>query len=319
MSENKRILLLLAINETSYVNKDTSSSSSSAAENSSLIYQDNEPKAKVVGYSSPPPNTSVVKNTHTPKRFRSITRITFISLIKFKGCRSFEPTQHHGRCRNASHFIRHGTNGIRTRYNVQKTSNPLKNPYKLHFLIRFLILCGLASVFSMVLLNKVNVWLANEHAKDGTAPLDRARTSFTECSKRLYPKIRVLINVFVCIKILGVMTSYLIIMSDLMSKVFCFVCPLSSDLIRSPQFWELLMVSVITPICWLKKLDSQKVSSLCAILSALMIICVILSYPLWGEKTHPTGIKPFIFSINFFNVFPTFVFAYTCQQNVILA
>lgn len=63
MSENKRILLLLAINETSYVNKDTSSSS--AAENSSLIYQDNEPKAKIVGYSSPPPNTSVVKNTNT--------------------------------------------------------------------------------------------------------------------------------------------------------------------------------------------------------------------------------------------------------------
>lgn len=170
----------------------------------------------------------------------------------------------------------------------------------------------------MILLNKVSVWLANEHARDGTAPLERAHTSFTECAKKLYPKAVVIINIGVCVNGIGNMISYLIIMSDLMSKVFCFICPLSSDLVRSPQFWELVMLSVIVPVCWLKKLDSQKVSSLCANLSALMIVCVILSYPLWGEKVVHDSPKPFIFSIRFLNVFPTFVFAYTCQQNVII-
>ena len=168
----------------------------------------------------------------------------------------------------------------------------------------------------MILLNRVCNWLAAEDAKDGTAPLDRAHTSFTECARRLYPKVKVIINIGVCIKILGVMTSYLIIMSDLMSKVWCFLCPISNELVRSPQFWELVMICLITPVCWMKKLDSQKVSSFCANLSALMIVCVVLSYPIWGEPMHPTGITPFIFSIRFFNVFPTFVFAYTCQQNV---
>ena len=168
----------------------------------------------------------------------------------------------------------------------------------------------------MILLNRVSNWLAAEHAKDGTAPLDRARTSFSECAKRLYPKAVIIINIGVCINVIGNMISYLIIMSDLMSKVWCFVCPISNELVRSPQFWELVMICLITPVCWMKKLDSQKVSSFCANLSALMIVCVVLSYPIWGEPMHPTGITPFIFSIRFFNVFPTFVFAYTCQQNV---
>ena len=168
----------------------------------------------------------------------------------------------------------------------------------------------------MILLNKVSMWLADEHDKDGTAPLERAHTSFTACAKKLYPKAVIIINIGVCVNGMGNMISYLIIMSDLMSKVFCFVCPLSSDLVRSPQFWELIMLSVVIPVCWMKKLDSQKFSSLCANLSALMIVCVILSYPIWGEMRDDIQTKPFIFSIRFLNVFPTFVFAYTCQQNV---
>lgn len=112
------------------------------------------------------------------------------------------------------------------------------------------------------------------------------------------------------------MISYLIIISDLFQRVWLYFYPMAPELTRSPQFWELVLVVLISPVCWMKKLDSQKISSIGSLSSAIIIVLVIVSFPLWGGNQNPTGICAFRLTTKFFNIFPTFVFAYTCHQNV---
>jgi len=179
-----------------------------------------------------------------------------------------------------------------------------------------IVLFGILSFCSLLLLTRLGDWLAQLQAAEGVAPINHPRTSFHAVAKKLAPWSERLIALAIGIKLVGVMVSYLIIASDLATDLFGWLWPTAPEVLQLPQTHLLIVIACVTPVCWLRTLNAQRYSSMLVLTSVAAITGVILTYPLWGPAVPHRRIALFRVNTRIFSVLPLFIFAFTCHQNV---
>ncbi|KAI0078695.1 vacuolar amino acid transporter 5 [Panus rudis PR-1116 ss-1] len=151
------------------------------------------------------------------------------------------------------------------------------------------------------------------------------RASFFAVAELTFPRAAVFFDAAIAIKCFGVSISYLIIVKSLMPNV---VSALYHDLTSpdtNPPAWALsgrnwisILMIVLFPLSFLRKLDSLRHTSYIALFSvAYLVVIVVVCYffPLEGTQA-PGEIHLIHFTSNFVSTFPVQVFAYTCAQNL---
>ncbi|TCD67972.1 hypothetical protein EIP91_011773 [Steccherinum ochraceum] len=151
------------------------------------------------------------------------------------------------------------------------------------------------------------------------------RASFFAVAEMTFPKAAVFFDAAIAIKCFGVSISYLIIVKSLMPNV---VAALYHDLTSadtnppdwalSGRVWISLLMLILVPLAFLRKLDSLRHTSYVALFSvAYLVVIVVVCYffPLKGTQA-PGEIHWFKISPNFVSTFPVQVFAFTCAQNL---
>ncbi|KAI0306057.1 vacuolar amino acid transporter 5 [Multifurca ochricompacta] len=151
------------------------------------------------------------------------------------------------------------------------------------------------------------------------------RTSFFAVASLTFPRAAVFFDAAIAIKCFGVSSSYLIIIKSLLPNV---VASLYHDLtppdINPPEWalsgrvWISLLMVVLLPLSFLRRLDSLRHTSYIALFScAYLVLIVIVCYfrPLKG-MVPPGEIHLIKFTPSFISTFPIQVFAFTCAQNL---
>ena len=168
--------------------------------------------------------------------------------------------------------------------------------------------------------------------------LERGTSSFYAVSQITYPNAAVLFDLAIALKCFGVAVSYLIILGNLMPGV---VEGMGADVatygfMADRKFWitGFMQVTsafsgalanartarlVVIPLCFLRRLDSLKYTSIVALISIAYLVVLVVAHLAKGDTLpqrgdihifHWQGIVPTLSS------FPLIVFAYTCHQNV---
>jgi len=157
--------------------------------------------------------------------------------------------------------------------------------------------------------------------------LDQAATStgiakpeFYSVCEALLPNSGSFIDVAVLINGFGSAASYLVVVGDSVTQA------LPGLLDR--RVWIVLAIATFSPLCFLRKMDALRVSSLCAVLCLLLISLMILAFGLgWldpcpgreGAGEDPSDCRgPVRYYGSWgraFAVLPLFVNSFTCQQN----
>ncbi|KAH9975741.1 transmembrane amino acid transporter protein-domain-containing protein [Lactifluus volemus] len=151
------------------------------------------------------------------------------------------------------------------------------------------------------------------------------RSSFFAVASLTFPRAAVFFDAAIAIKCFGVSISYLIIIKSLLPNV---VESLYHDLTSpdtNPPAWALsghvwicLVMTVLVPLSFLRRLDSLRHTSYIALFScAYLVLIVIVCYfrPIKGMK--PPGDIHFVkITPSFVSTFPIQVFAFTCAQNL---
>ncbi|KAF8327211.1 transmembrane amino acid transporter protein-domain-containing protein [Cantharellus anzutake] len=150
------------------------------------------------------------------------------------------------------------------------------------------------------------------------------RSSFFAVAQLTYPSFSVLIDAAIAIKCFGVSISYLIIIKGLMPSVvrsLHYVSHSKSELpwwIVSGHFWITVLMSILVPLCFLKRLDSLRHTSYVALFSVVYVVIIVVAChfrPPEGSA-EPGEWHLVHFTPSFISNFPVQVFAFTCAQNL---
>ncbi|KAH7890796.1 vacuolar amino acid transporter 5 [Phlebopus sp. FC_14] len=151
------------------------------------------------------------------------------------------------------------------------------------------------------------------------------RSSFFAVAEITFPQAAVFFDAAIAIKCFGVSISYLIIMKSLMPSV---VASLYHDLTSpttNPPAWALsgrnwitLLMLILVPLSFLRRLDSLRHTSYIAMFSVAYLVVIVITcyfHPLEGAP--PRGEVSLVhFTPAFITTFPVQVFAFTCAQNI---
>lgn len=151
--------------------------------------------------------------------------------------------------------------------------------------------------------------------------LERGGASFFALSQITYPNAAVLFDAAIAIKCFGVGVSYLIIIGDLMPGV---VRGLDNSVGASlylvdRQFWITAFMLVVTPLAFLRRLDSLKYTSIIALVSIGYLFILVVYHFTKGDTMAGRGeirVVKWAGLIPTLESFPVVVFAYTCHQNM---
>lgn len=151
------------------------------------------------------------------------------------------------------------------------------------------------------------------------------RSSFFAVANLTFPRAAVFFDAAIAIKCFGVSISYLIIVKSLLPNVVASLYHDLSSPDTNPPAWALsghiwisLIMVVLVPLSFLRRLDSLRHASLIALFScAYLILIVVLCYfrPIKG-MTPPGEIHLIKITPSFLSTFPIQVFAFTCSQNL---
>lgn len=183
----------------------------------------------------------------------------------------------------------------------------------LGFGVFMIFFCGLASGFGLFLLSRV------------AAEVGR-KSSFYACAKITYPKAALWIDMAIAIKCFGVSVSYLIICGDLLPQVCRSLYSHElhdKSFLASKTVWITICTTIITPIAFLRKLDSLRYTSAFALLGVVYLLVLVVVFfvfpPASGMPYPPVEWKDIVWikiDSHFFANLPIFVFAFTCHQNI---
>lgn len=174
----------------------------------------------------------------------------------------------------------------------------------------FLIIwSSLTSSFGLYLQNKVAKYTQHPTA-----------VSYFSLAQMTYPQLSVVFDSAIAIKCFGVGVSYLVVIGDLMPRIMESLQVNEQSIFAKRNFWiTCFMIFVVSPVSYLKKLDSLKYTSLVALFSVVYLICVVVAHyflhdvPVVNKKIDWVGPVSFNATLS---SFPIFVFAYTCHQNM---
>ncbi|KAI1318109.1 hypothetical protein EDD11_007161 [Mortierella claussenii] len=162
---------------------------------------------------------------------------------------------------------------------------------------------------------------------------DGRSASFFACSKLTWPWAAVIFDLAIAIKCFGVGISYLIIIGDLMPGVVRSLSTMafiaaggdgSGEMdpalwfLVDRRFWITIFMGIITPLSFLKKLDSLKATSALALGAVFYLVFIVIYFFVTPDHPKPPveEIRIIRFSGQFFTTLPIFVFAFTCHQNI---
>lgn len=175
------------------------------------------------------------------------------------------------------------------------------------------ILSGGASAFGLYLLSRA------------ATRTPHRRSSFFAVAELTYPEAAVFFDAAIAIKCFGVSISYLIIIKSLMPSVVAAIHhDIGSPDKRLPDWalsgrvWICLVMLVLLPLSFSRRLDSLRHISFIALFAvAYLVVVVVYGYfnPLEGAP-EPGEIHLVHFTPAFLSTFPVQVFAFTCAQNL---
>ncbi|KAF8141578.1 vacuolar amino acid transporter 5 [Boletus edulis] len=151
------------------------------------------------------------------------------------------------------------------------------------------------------------------------------RSSFFAVSQLTFPQAAVLFDAAVAIKCFGVSVSYLIIIKSLMPNVVASIYhDLTSPDTNPPEWtlsgrnWVILIMMLLAPLSFLRKLDSLRYASYVAMFSVVYLVTIVITCyfrPL--EGVPPAGEIHWIhFKPGFVATLPVQIFSFTCAQNI---
>lgn len=134
-----------------------------------------------------------------------------------------------------------------------------------------------------------------------------------------YPQLTILFDAAITIKCFGVAISYLIVIGDMVPSIVQGL-GYQHPILINRQFWLLISAILLTPLAFLKRMDSLKYTSFMGLLSVLYLVGVSIWNFLKPEAIRPppnAGMEAFeTFSFASLKSFSVFVFSFTCHQNV---
>lgn len=150
--------------------------------------------------------------------------------------------------------------------------------------------------------------------------LDRGSASFFALSQLTYPNAAVIFDAAIAIKCFGVGVSYMIIIGDLMPGVAEGFDSRAVEVafLMNRHFWITAFMLIIIPLCFLRRLDSLKYTSIVALV-AIGYLIVLVVYHFASDQLAPRE-KVRIISwggpVEALSSLPVVIFAYTCHQNM---
>lgn len=144
--------------------------------------------------------------------------------------------------------------------------------------------------------------------------LDDRSTNITSLARESVPRTRFIVDFFVFFKCFGVATSYLIIIRELLPNLVRFV--FDESVLSRPKVALLVFLCCISPITYFRQLKNLKyTSSIGLIAISFILFFSMYNFVKHGTLEHVTLYEPI--SIEWLKGLGTFVFAFTCHQNLI--
>lgn len=143
--------------------------------------------------------------------------------------------------------------------------------------------------------------------------------SFFRLTQLIHPKLSVVFDLAIAIKCFGVGVSYMIVVGDLLPQVFATFTTHKLLLERNLHI-TMVMLFIVSPICFMKRLNSLRKASAVALSSVGYLCCLVVIHFIWPSqeinerrgkvsygfpKDEPTPLT----------TLPIFVFAFTCHHN----
>ncbi|CAB4255901.1 similar to Saccharomyces cerevisiae YER119C AVT6 Vacuolar aspartate and glutamate exporter [Maudiozyma barnettii] len=174
--------------------------------------------------------------------------------------------------------------------------------------IFILTLCGLCSAIGLLLQARVAQYAKNQNA------------SFFSLAQLINPNLSIMFDLAIAIKCFGVGISYIIVVGDLLPLIL-FVFTRNSLLLDRNFNITLIMIFVIAPLCFMKRLNSLRYASMVA-MSSVAYLCVLVLFHFLFPSEDITNLKGNV-SYGFptgepspLTTLPIFIFAYTCHHNM---
>jgi amino acid permease len=181
--------------------------------------------------------------------------------------------------------------------------------------ILLIILCGFTSAAGLTLLTMC----ANT--------LGGRKNSFFSIALHTIPNGARFFDAAIAVKCFGVSISYLIISGQLMPQVILsFAKALDRhdqlpNIVLDRSFWIFVFMILLVPLCFMRRLDSLRHTSYMSLLAVMYLVIIVLYYSIPSKRSHLPKPGP-VYAINidghhFLSIFPVFVFAFTCAQNML--
>ncbi|SCU97641.1 LADA_0H07338g1_1 [Lachancea dasiensis] len=182
-------------------------------------------------------------------------------------------------------------------------------PFGLTLGFLMIVFCGLCSVSGLVIQGRVSKYVSSRNA------------SFFALSQITYPQLSVVFDLAIAVKCFGVGVSYLVVIGDLMPRILGAFTSRSLLLNRNFHI-SIIMLFIISPLCFMKRLSSLRNASIIAISSVAYLCVLVVVHCVWPSeeikaiKGHVSVGRPAEPVSAIFSCFPIFVFAYTCHHNM---
>ncbi|KAN0065134.1 hypothetical protein ACQY0O_001631 [Thecaphora frezii] len=182
--------------------------------------------------------------------------------------------------------------------------------------ISLVLLCGFTAAFGLFLLTRCATRVGGR------------KNSFFSIASQTLPGGAWWFDLAIALKCYGVSISYLIICGQLMPQVIIsFFKALHKDVHEIPSLlldrsvWIFVLMVMLIPLCFLRRLDSLRHTSYLSLLAVFYLVVIVVHYSLSSSaraSLPPAGeVHLVTFSYHTISVFPVFVFAFTCAQNML--
>lgn len=179
-----------------------------------------------------------------------------------------------------------------------------------------IVFCGFTAALGLYLLTRC------------AARVGGRKNSFFTIASQALPAGAWYFDLAIALKCYGVSISYLIICGQLMPQVIMsFFRAFNRDVHQIPQlfldrsFWILALIILLIPLCFLRRLDSLRHTSYLSLLAVLYLVIIVLHYSFSSDAKATLPPKGEVELVNLswhtISIFPVFVFAFTCAQNML--
>lgn len=94
-----------------------------------------------------------------------------------------------------------------------------------------------------------------------------------------------------------------------------------SPFLLDRSFWIFAAMTLLSPLCFLRRLDSLRHTSYLSLIAVFYLVIIVIFYTIPAKRSHlPTPGPIYLIHIDghhILSIFPVFIFAFTCAQNML--